>query len=213
MRFVISSRPLELNIVGVRSNSTLPNAFDDEMHVFYKNDANRWQHHVWPCTTDPGTYWLRNPMNPQATAMLKGNMQYKGVYAIGLHKGQYTALVQRNGPVTVVRDYNRDDTLDFANGHESSGMFGINIHRANSSGTTNKVDRYSAGCQVFANAADFAEFLNLCQIHRDRYGNQFTYTLIDQRAASRAKYRKATYAIGALAIAAGITATLITANS
>jgi hypothetical protein len=209
MGFIVSTRPMELNIVGVRNNSTRPNSFDDQMHIFFKDDSGKWQHKVWPCTTDPGTYWLRSPMNPQGTAMLKGNMQYKGVYSIGLHKGQYTALVQKNGPVTVIRDYNRDDVLDFGNGSETTGMFGINIHRASSNGTTQSVDRYSAGCQVFANANDFAEFMELCKVHRDRYGNQFTYTLLDQRAASRSKRRKATYVIGAVAIAAGIAAVLI----
>jgi hypothetical protein len=209
MRFVVATRPMELNIVGVRNNSTRPNAFDDQMHVFCKDDAGKWQHHFWPCTTDPGTYWLRSPMNPQGTAMLKGNMQYKGVYGLGLHRGQYTALVQMHRPVTVIRDYNRDDILDFANGQEASGMFGINIHRASANGTTSKVEKYSAGCQVFANATDFAAFMELCRIHHARYGNHFTYTLLDQRAASRAKRRKATYAIGAVAIAAGIAAALI----
>lgn len=212
MGFVVATRPMELNIVGVRSKSTSPNSFDDTIHAFWKDDLGKWQHKAWPCTTDPGTYWLRSPMNPQGTAMLKGNRQYQGVYGIGLHRGKYTALVQMHRPVTVVRDYNRDDTLDFANGRETSGMFGINIHRASANGTTIIVDRYSAGCQVFANANDFDEFMALAKQHKSRHGNSFTYTLLDHRAKNRRILRRSIYGLGGLAIATGLTIALLNTN-
>lgn len=183
--FRVATRPGELNIVGLRADSTAPNRFDDTILVAYTDAAGRWTLKAWPATTDPGTHWLRQPMSPQGTAILKGNMQYPGVYAVGLHKGQYEALVQRNGPVTVIRDYDRDAVLDFNNGREATGHFGINIHRASRTGTSATVDRHSAGCQVFADAGDFEEFMALCRAHRDRYGNAFTYTLFDIRALRR----------------------------
>ena len=43
--YKIYSRPFELNIVGVRANSTEPNRFDDTINVFYKNNAGDWQYH------------------------------------------------------------------------------------------------------------------------------------------------------------------------
>jgi hypothetical protein len=145
--YKVFTRPYELNIVGLRADSTIPNRFDDEIHVFYMVSPTKWNYHVFTATTDPGTYWLRNPMQPQGTGILEKG-QYIDTYQLGLHKGQYEALVQKK-PVTVIRDYDRDAQLDFNNGTRYTGFFGINIHRANSRGTTKTIDKYSAGCQVF----------------------------------------------------------------
>jgi hypothetical protein len=203
--FVIYEKPYELNIVGIRSNNTTPNKFDDAIFLFFKDNNNRWIFQGYPATTDPGTYWLRQPMQEQGTAILMQG-QYVGAYQIGLHRGKYTALVQR-GTLTIRRDYNRDALLDFNNGTLLSGTsFGINIHHANATGTTKIVDKYSAGCQVFANVEDFNSFLRLCEQHRELYGNKFTYSLIDLRAVKRkALFTKAIYggvALGLLGLLA-----------
>jgi hypothetical protein len=181
--YKIFMRPFELNIVGVRSDSVTPNSFDDKIHVFFNNSEGRPVEYRFPATTDPGTYWLKNPMNPQGTAILKEG-QYIDSWGLGMHRGKYVALVQKK-PVTVLRDYDRNAILDFMNGKPDTGMFGINIHRAQESGTTKVVDQYSAGCQVFADATDFILFLSLCERHKSLYGNNFTYTLIDERAINR----------------------------
>jgi hypothetical protein len=194
--YELFTRPYELNIIGLRSKSTLPNRFDDELHVFYKTNALHWEYHVFKITTDPGTFWLRNPMQEQGTAILAEG-QYKNAYVIGLHRGQYKALVQRK-PITIIRDYDRDAVLDFYNGKKTKGYYGINIHRANRVGKTKIVDKNSAGCQVFENATDFEVFMRLCEKHKSRYQNQFTYTLIDFRTLKRQGIRRATYFAGAL---------------
>jgi hypothetical protein len=181
-------RPFELNIVGVRADSVKPNSFDDSIYVFFNNNEGKLIEHRFPATTDPGTYWLKNPMNPQGTAILKEG-QYLNTYALGLHRGKYMALVQVR-PVTVMRDYDRNAVLDLLNGKEDKGLFGINIHRASEIGTTKTVDQYSAGCQVFANATEYIQFMQLCERHRQLYGNQFSYTLIDQRAVNREAKKK-----------------------
>lgn len=196
--FIINNKPNQLNIVGIRADSTEPNKFDDQIFVFWKNDADQWAGWKAPATTDPGTYWLNNPMQPQGTAILKAG-QYVDTYKIDLHLGKYKALCQRLKPVTVIRDYDRDAILDFDNGTESTGMYGINIHRANRSGTTLTVDRNSAGCQVFANVDDFNELMKLADIHSAKYGNKFTYTLIDRRAFAREKKKRAVYKLAAVA--------------
>lgn len=193
--FKLYTRPYELNIVGLRSASTVPNRFDDEIHVFYKVSPIKWNYHVYKATTDPGTFWLRNPMQPQGTAILAQG-QYEHAYEMGLHRGQYTALVQRKS-VTVIRDYDRDAMLDFYNSKKTKGLYGINIHRANKIGTTKTVDKNSAGCQVFENATAFQQFMLLCERHRRMYANKFTYTLIDFRAVKRETYRR-------IAVGAGI---------
>lgn len=181
--YELKTRAYELNIVGLRSKSTKANKFDDEFHVFYKTDKNKWHYHLYKGTTDPGTYWLKNPSYPQGTAILQEG-QYKDAYAIGLHQGKYKALVQVK-PVTVIRDYDRDAFLDFNTGTMQKGMFGINIHRADGKGKTKSIDKYSAGCQVFEDAESYSEFMDLAEQHRKLYGNSFTYTLIDFRAVRR----------------------------
>lgn len=181
-------RPYELNIVGVRTDNVKPNAFDDAIYVFFNNGEGKLIEHQFSATTDPGTYWLQNPMNPQGTAILKEG-QYLQAYGLGLHRGKYLALVQKR-PVTVMRDYDRNAVLDFLNGREDKGLFGINIHRASERGTTKTVDQYSAGCQVFASATEYILFLSLCERHKQRYGNVFTYTLIDERALARESKKK-----------------------
>lgn len=186
--FVLYTKPYQLNIVGLRSRSTIPNSFDDELHVFYTKPDGSWNYHIYPATTDPGTYWLNNPGYEDGTAILAQG-QYVDAYAIGLHKGLYEALVQIK-PVTVIRDYDRNAVLDFYNGLKQTGNFGINIHRAESKGSTRFIGKYSAGCQVFQNAVDFNEFMALAREHDKRYGNKFSYTLIDFRAMRRVAWRR-----------------------
>ncbi len=183
MGYRVFTRPYELNIIGVRSSDNTPNTFNDTMNVIYKDSAGNWQLHGFPATTDPGTFWLKNPLNPQGTAILKAG-QYLNSHIIGMHRSKYLALVQR-GLVTVIRDAKRDGTLDFK-GKEDTGFFGIDIHRAAEAGITKLIDKYSAGCQVFANAADFNTFMQLCDKHRNLYGNNFSYTLLEQPASVHA---------------------------
>lgn len=180
--FRIYSRPFELNIIGVRSSKAVPLTFDDKIHVVYKNDNGKWVHYKFDCTTDPSSYYLENPIFPKGTALLKQG-QYIGAYRIGFHKGTYKALVQ-SSPVTVYRNSDRNSQLDLFSSEET-GLFGINIHRARSTGSTLYIDKYSAGCQVFKNASDFILFMGLCDKHRSLYGNSFTYSLIDFRDQNR----------------------------
>ena len=202
--FVIYTEPYKLNIWGFRANSATPNSFDDEIHVFTNiSDTKRqkWVYMVFKCTTDPGTYWLKNPMNPQGTAILNQG-QYINAYQIGLHRGKYKALVQTGAKVSLTRDFNRDTILDFNNGKTVTGFFGINIHRASQVGSTIVVDKYSAGCQVFKNASDFSVFMKLCEKHRSIHGNKFTYTLVDERMEvnNQIKSTIKTIAIGTIAL-------------
>lgn len=195
--YVLHTKPYQLNIVGVRNPSVNSNSFDDEVHVFYKKPDGKWNYHVYPATTDPGTFWLNNPSYEQGTAILAQG-QYRNAYAIGKHKGLYTALVQVR-PVTIIRDYDRDALLDFYNGSKQTGNFGINIHRAESFGETKFINKYSAGCQVFQNAKDFEEFIKLCERHRSLYGNTFTYTLVDLRSIRRITLKRVVAVSTALA--------------
>lgn len=177
-------KPYELNIVAYRSKYVRSNRFDDEIHVFYKNDLGQWLYHVFQATTDPGQYWLDNPMHPQGTAFLKKG-QYLNAYALGLHRGIYEAVVQVE-PVTVIRDYDRKGIFNwFESGLPDTGKFGINIHRARQTGSVKIIDDFSAGCLVFADASDYDFFMKLAKVHRSLYGNRFTLTLVDFRDERR----------------------------
>lgn len=177
--YVWKKRPFELNIIAVRKDgehtiATKPNYFDDSLWVIYTDDKGKEVSMLYQVTTDPGTYYLLNPMQPDGAAILHPGSY--PVYEIGLHQGKYKALVQR-GPVKVYRDNNRDNVLDLDSRSTKTGVFGINIHKAAKNTIT--VDKWSGGCTVFANEADFNSFMRMCDKHAKLYGNKFTYNLLD----------------------------------
>ena len=176
---VFESGAYNVNIIGVRSVDHKANSFDDVIHCVYKDDDGAWVHKSWACTTEPGNYWLENPTNVNGTAILVPG-QYRGVWKIDKHQGKYDALCQRNGKVKTYRDSNKDDIIDCDVESITEGFYGINIHKAGAHST--QVDRWSAGCQVFANADDFAEFMDICYKARDKWGNSFSYTLVPEEA-------------------------------
>ena len=164
------------NIIGVRTASRVPGAFDDWMHLVWQV-KEKWEHYRWPITTDPGLYWLENPMNVDGTAILAPG-QYRGAYRIGKHRDDYQAVVQTGGEVAVYRDDDRNALLD-PTGDLFWGYFGINHHRASALLDGSKqVGKWSAGCQVFADPDDFAEYLRLVKITTSMYGLSVTYTLL-----------------------------------
>lgn len=175
-----------VNIIGVRNGATgdeITNKFDDCMTISYKDEKGNWNFNCWKCTTDPGSYWAENLMNKAGVAILKEG-QYRGSHMIGLHQGKYEALRQK-GALKVYRDNNLDDEYDLIEEDVQSGIFGINIHKAGSwkSGSV-QVDKWSAGCQVFSKQDDFYDFMSVMNKSRDRWGNSFTYTLINSNDVS-----------------------------
>jgi hypothetical protein len=166
----------DLNIVGVRNSDTgqkVTNLFDDYLTVSFKI-GDEWIYKEWAATTDPGKKAALQHSNPNGVARLVPN-QYRGSHAIGLHQGKYEALRQVK-PVTVYRDSNKDMTFDEA--RTQTGIFGINIHKANPTTESQVVENWSEGCQVFKRAKDFAEFMAIVKSASKVWGNGFTYTLI-----------------------------------
>ena len=175
---VFKTGSYNLNLIGVRSPESTANAFDDTLHCVYKDSAGKWVELSFPVTTDPGKYWLVNPSRVSGTAILCPG-QYRGTWQLGKHKGQYEALVQTGGQVKVYRDADKDEILEHNPEDIEQGYFGINIHRASSVRTSTQVDKWSAGCQVFADPNDYRVFMELCRISADLYGNSFSYTLLE----------------------------------
>ena len=168
-----------LNIIGIRNlfyGNIQDNTFNDALICIYKGDNGIWCKQIWDCTTDPGLKSLKNFSNIKGCAILVPN-QYKGAYKIGLHKGQYEALVQKK-QVNVYRDSNKDNVLDFNIETKDLGIFGINIHKSNPNTESTIVDGWSAGCTVFKKAEDFNNFMKICNKSKAIYGNSFTYTLL-----------------------------------
>lgn len=170
----------DLNVVGVRSNDLQSNGFNDWITVSHRRPSGVWAFYGFQATTDPGLYWREHPDNVKGVAMVVPG-QYRGLWRRGLHQGKYDALVQA-APVTVYRDGNHDATLNPNAAVVETGMFGINCHRARESGASVNVDKWSAGCQVFADSDDFQFLLTLCARQAvTGNGTAVTYTLLDER--------------------------------
>ena len=199
--YTLDKRPYKLTVVGIRNgNPVSQDKFDDTLAYIYFDQNGNPQGRVGVATTDPSTFYLKNPMNQSGAAILKSG-EYKDTYVVGTHAGKYTALVQRLKPVTVIRDKDRDGYTDFLNTTES-GFFGINIHRA-SRGKNNVavIGRDSAGCQVWQNEADFNAMMRAAEDSKAKYGNSFTYILLDERDAFRRRNTWIVYAVGAVGVA------------
>lgn len=140
-------------LVGVRSKDNLPNVFDDRMYLVSNSNFASFN-----CTTEPGNNWLKTLMNPKGAAVLKpGSYKFK----FGTHHNDYECLVQAE-EVVVYRD-NDLDSIAEEQGIEDRGWFGIHIHRANATGTSKLVDKWSAGCQVIADYRDFNFLMKICK--------------------------------------------------
>ena len=175
-----ADKKLNLNLIGVRRDNQGTNEFDDFMLVLYREEELMIQKR-YSITTDPGKYWLENPMNPKGTAILVPG-QYRSTWQLGKHQGKYEALVQRK-PVKVYRDNNKDEIIDYNSMALmlDEGYFGINIHRSNPYDQSYLVNRWSAGCQVFKKIEDYNNFMELCKESAKIYGTRFTYTLITEK--------------------------------
>lgn len=137
-------------IVVVRTLPGVPNAFDDRLCVLWR-DGGQWQMRAWPCTADPGRYWLQNPGRVSGTAILCPGQH--GM-VLGEHKGAYPCLTQA-APLATWRDNDRDGCPRYG-GPIYRDSEGIQIHHAGVASTA--VDKWSAGCIVVAAQADWDKF-------------------------------------------------------
>lgn len=172
----VANKGFDVNIVGVRNSNTgnkVTNLFDDILTISYKENGV-WQFYCYPITTEAGNKGVKEFHNKKGVARLVPN-QYRGSHWIGLHKGQYKALVQKNA-MSVWRDSNKNLVYDMS--LVDKGLFGINIHRSNPKTESTYVENWSEGCQVFKKVADFNDFMDICTKAKEIHGNSFTYTLL-----------------------------------
>lgn len=160
---------MNFHVVGIRSEANKNNSFDDYIGIVDGENV-----YWYTGTTNAGRHWLLNLLNPKGCAVLKPG-QYHNAYKIGLHKGQYKALVQY-APVEVYRDNNKNESAEEI-GKIDKGLFGINIHRANPGAKSTIIDKWSAGCQVLNDPKDFDKFMKRIEASGMNY---FTYTLLKE---------------------------------
>lgn len=136
-RFGIDRRAHPLLVIGVRGY------YADTMGAPGRNDRGLYDDAIF-IDAPEATIAFNANTDPSRVRKGKGTGAGKGmaslkpglwkVYRFDLHKGQYQALCQRAGPVTVMRDGDPP--------YADTGMFGINIHRGGNTTTS------SEGCQT-----------------------------------------------------------------
>ena len=175
--YVIRTYPYRLNIFGIRDSYAFTNLFVDAIGVFYYDDCNELKF-VGPynVTTLPGKYWMEHPMNTKGCGILVPG-QYQEVWAVGLHKGEYKALVQV-GNFKVWRDKNDNDIYDTDDSTIDTGSnFCIELHHAADDHISYQNDKWSAACQVMPNPDDHANIMLLADVQVKQNLTRFDYTL------------------------------------
>lgn len=166
-----------LNIVGIRANTPIYNSFCDYMAVVWRDDQGR-KSIVTTCTTIPGLTYLKDELgNPDGTAIVKPGY-YPKIWQIGEHKG-YQALTQF-GTFKVYRDKLLDGVIEYDEStvQDAYGT-GIDFHRASPDHVNQRVDNFSAACQVLNDPAIFQKIMDLAnlQIYKTQF-KTFDYALV-----------------------------------
>ena len=161
----IARSPNMYNIVyieGLNSdgseNDDAPNVWNDRRMVFRIRANGKPEMIVNDqATTEPGNYYVINPLNPHGAARIAFG-QYKA-WVDGMHKGVQPALVQR-GLIKVHRDLNKDGKRTKTDPIDIGDTFGINQHSTAEGVIPTNIDRYSAGCLVGRRYAWHLKFLS-----------------------------------------------------
>ena len=159
----------KINIVGIRTNDQTPDKFNDYMIVSFKDE-----YHIFSCTTEPGVYWLKNPMRVTGTFVMKPN-QYVDSWSIGIHH-TYEALVLTS-LIQGWRDSDKDNIVDPDKNKVYSDGQAVNIHHAHETTIQTVIDKYSAGCQVIQKFADWLIFFGLVKAAKQE---KYSYTLLEE---------------------------------
>lgn len=184
---LVFDTPYYLNLFAVRDESNV-NKFNDTLVVYWYDDK-KVIHYYSPkqgFTTDPGYKSLTNLANKKGCAILKEGW-YRRLWVKGLHQGKYSALVQANS-CTVYRDADKDKVLDMNPSKTDTGIFGINMHRANEKAVSTNVENWSAGCQVWASPGEFSYFMQLVNKANQAGQKYFSYFLANTKTFNMNSY-------------------------
>lgn len=134
---VIFESAYDANWIVIRNRDAKPDTFDGLSTLNYRMPGGAWRSLSIQAATRPGTHYLRHPMNPNGTAMIKAG-QYRGSHRQGLHGGK-PALVQVSGNLVVLRDNDRDELWNPSFARDWTDASGCNHHNCED-------PAYLAGC-------------------------------------------------------------------
>lgn len=149
---------LEINLIGVRNPKDIEKDVINDF-IGYFTDTEIF---LVPGTTEPSVYWTTDKAerNKAGTFHLLPGW-HEAIWCFGTHKG-YEALVNDYRYCRPTKGW-RDVNYNFSQDPKDvivCDYFGINFHRMHPVSIVDKIGKYSAGCQVFRSAADFAKVLN-----------------------------------------------------
>ena len=167
-------KPYNLNYGVIRD---MGGQWNDLFFLFWKYKG-KWNLIQWMGTSDPGAYYLKNPLNVLGTAILPAG-QHRGLFKRGLHKGAYKALVQAR-PVMVYRDADKDETPEINDRQvKDTGWHGINSHRAHQDFEVRTIGKYGGGCQVTLNPDEYDVVDRVWDKGFEYWGETLTYTILE----------------------------------
>ncbi len=157
----------DLQIIGVRASLSRSDNFDDFLYVLYKTDQDTWQFKRYDINTCPGK-WNRFDRN---IGLIPG--RYKESLAYGFSKGTFRPFpcLKQIVSMSFVDDMTKDIIYTSVYDKSYEQNEGIRFTRKGS---------VRAGDQVFKKKKDLQEFMELCEQHAKRWGNRFTYTLLEE---------------------------------
>lgn len=141
-------------IFGVRNEDMIKDSvWNDLIGILYNGKI-----YVTLATTDPGSYWTFNRMDPRGCFHMKPCFQ-ENIWRLGRHMG-YPALTNTGsvGHVKGWRDGNNNLLYDEGVDIDDEGIYAINCHHGWS--TTGSIGKHSAGCQVILNKEVFEFYYN-----------------------------------------------------
>lgn len=212
-KYTIYERPFEINTIGVRyqyQGQEYSDKFKDRLYALWKDNSGKWKVKYWSISTIPGKVPGKSDRNKysllkDAVGRTRGGLgimkpaQYINVYKMGYHKDQKpeARAMKTVGKQLAYRDQNYGDKrITFSNedpnNSKGGANFGMHIHKAYSTGAgknTYGVQNWSEGCQVFGCPNSLNQYFDLCEKHKELYGNQFTYTLITSKDVDEAQKR------------------------
>jgi hypothetical protein len=183
--FTRDNKPYNLNLWGIRSIDLETDKYNDLIGYTYFHEGKVF-HEMFTATTDPGLYYLKNPLHPKGAALLVHNRQYKKVYTVGMHQPNSASghmALRQIAPMDYWRDDNRDGYRNIEEGQIYTQIAFTNLHsRKAGQPMLQAIGRTSAGCQVIASPNRFhGEFMPIMRMAELTWGRGISYTLFFER--------------------------------
>jgi hypothetical protein len=180
--FISRNKNYNLNIGAIRSSDLTPDTYNDTIFLAWEWQGRGYLK-TYKGTTDPGLYYLLNPINVNGTAIIIPEY-YRGVYEIGWHRKNtsfaHMALRQK-APMKYWREKEYTVTSQLPINHEVvyEEIGFTNLHsKPMNFPVTQFIGKVSAGCIVVQDPVLFHnEFIPICREGAKNFGNSFSFAL------------------------------------